>query len=206
MKGMSANNVPGTAAMIVTRDGESLEGNEIIPWAAMWQGMKKSGWGCHNGDGLITYYYVHPTYAKLPKKELLEMCTRGVDYFDSEVDVKRYAKSNLGWQGEVNSRLYNMPEREMVDGSKKCNRRQEIVERATQMNSVVGFFRQEKDNEKGQKTDSKEKEKVSKQVTKLFDGDHDDECYICYDGGGECNMQISSIIQAFEFSFFFFVF
>eukprot|EP00804_Cyclotella_cryptica_P030433 CCRYP_008514-RA/>CCRYP_008514-RA protein AED:0.01 eAED:0.01 QI:269/1/1/1/0.33/0.25/4/4624/419 len=180
---MSANNASGTVPMSVTRDGESLGEKEIIPWAAMWQRMRKLGWGWHNGDGLITYYYVHPSHAKLPKKELLEQCTRGVDYFDSEVDVKRYAKNNLGWHGEVNPRLYNMPEMEMVVGAKKCNRRQEAAERATQMNSVVVSVHQEKDDEKRQKNVSKETDQVSKRVKRLFEGEHDDECYICYDGG-----------------------
>ena len=99
-------------------------------WHDFFQSMKESGWTHCNGGGLVSYYWIHPLSAHLKKKELLEQKKKGEDYFDCEEDVKRYAKYNYGWLGEVDSPTNNMPGPDLIDGIKKSNRVSKVTRRS----------------------------------------------------------------------------
>jgi hypothetical protein len=62
--------------------------------------MQIKGWSYLPGDDLITWYYVHPSVAKMKKRDMLRQCTKDVHYFTTTPDLHRYAKKHLGWAGE----------------------------------------------------------------------------------------------------------
>jgi hypothetical protein len=103
-------------------------------WHDFFQGMKKDGWTHTTGDNLVSYYWVHPTHAHLSKRELLKQGELGRDYFASEEAVKRYAKREYGWQGEVESPVSNEQGRELVDRIKRSSR----VQKASKTSDSYG--------------------------------------------------------------------
>jgi hypothetical protein len=123
----------GTSGQIllyrVYEDDEVQESNVVgsqASWHVFWKEcMREIGWGYIAGDGLISFYYVHPAFAHLKKKELLNQCTAGEHYFTSEEAVQRYAKEAYGWQGsEVGVRLSTMPqEGPRVQDKAPCKRK-----------------------------------------------------------------------------------
>ncbi|KAL3789673.1 hypothetical protein HJC23_003874 [Cyclotella cryptica] len=148
-------------------DGESLSVATKTPrympiedktasWGVFWQDMKSKGWGYLNGDGLVSYYWVHPTCAHLKKKDLLKKCKQGEHYFTSEEAVKRYAKLHHGWEGEIDSPLSTMPDLEMVDRIKGHNRSSKVARRVRKSKSVIASMKKKRDKKgKGQLSASK---------------------------------------------------
>ena len=106
-------------------------------WHDFFQSMKESGWTHCNGDGLVSYYWIHPLSAHLKKKDLLAQKTCGEDYFVCEEAVKRYAKYNYGWLGEVDSPANNMPGPDLIDGIKKSTRTSKVVRRSVAPEKVA---------------------------------------------------------------------
>ena len=69
-------------------------------WDVFFKSMKKIGWATYKGNGLVSYYIVHPCSTHLTKKQLLTQKENGKDYFVSDEDVKKYAKDHYGWEGD----------------------------------------------------------------------------------------------------------
>lgn len=65
----------------------------------LWTQMRKAGWKYCTGSGLVSFYYMHPSVAKMKKGEMMRRCTEGVHYFTSIQGVHRYAHEHLGWKG-----------------------------------------------------------------------------------------------------------
>ena len=70
-----------------------------MPFDKLWSQMRKAGWTYCQGSGLVAWYYVHPSAAKMKKGEMMRRCTEGVHYFTSEKCIHRYALKHLGWKG-----------------------------------------------------------------------------------------------------------
>lgn len=98
------------------------ECDKDAPWAEFWGDMKRGGWTYTNGDALNAFYWVHPTHAHLKKKELLEIGTKGKDYFTSEEEVKYYAKKKYGWLGHADTPISTGLGAELVERVKRGNR------------------------------------------------------------------------------------
>jgi len=70
-----------------TVGGNSQNGNLATPvdaglmnWGDMWNRMSEQGWGWIDGDGLVDWYYVHPTFAGRSKSEIMKKGKEGNDY------------------------------------------------------------------------------------------------------------------------------
>ena len=77
--------------------------DESIDWSLFWKGMLCNGWTWQIGTGLVSYHYFHPRCKDRSKAEVLREGKKGDDYFESEEEVMRYAKKNLGYKGLVES-------------------------------------------------------------------------------------------------------
>ena len=67
-------------------------------WAEMYTQMLADGWSYMTGNGLVEWYYLHPTCKGMKKTELMRDKVEGRDYFTSEEKLKTYARLNLGWR------------------------------------------------------------------------------------------------------------
>jgi len=70
-----------------------------MPWKNLWSQMRAAGWAYCAGD-LVAWYWVHPSAAKMRKRDMIRDCIDGVHYFSSEKAIHQYAVANLGWKGE----------------------------------------------------------------------------------------------------------
>ena len=70
-------------------------------WQDIWKRMRNEGWKQVPGTELINYYYIHPSVAKMKKRDILRECIEGVHYFTSYASVLRYAQQHLGWAGTI---------------------------------------------------------------------------------------------------------
>ena len=70
-----------------------------MPWKNLWSQMRANGWVYCAGD-LVAWYWVHPSAAKMRKRDMIRDCIDGVHYFSSEKAIQQYAVANLGWKGE----------------------------------------------------------------------------------------------------------
>jgi hypothetical protein len=65
----------------VYEDDEEQESNVVgrqASWHIFWKEcLRETAWAYIAGDGLISFYYVHPAFLHLKKKELLKQCTAG---------------------------------------------------------------------------------------------------------------------------------
>lgn len=114
--------------------------NKTASWHDFFQAMKDRGWAYTMGSGLASFYWIHPTHAHLNKTELLKQGTLGKDYFDSEEDVKRYAKKVYGWQGDAESPLSNesaSSSKGMGDRVKRSSRVLKVAKRAVVAKPVI---------------------------------------------------------------------
>ncbi|KAL7553128.1 hypothetical protein ACHAWF_016382 [Thalassiosira exigua] len=94
-------------------------------WNGMWSDMKKSGWRHLIGDGLVAWYYIHPSAAKMKKRDIIRVCDEGVHYFTTEESVQQYAKEHLGWSG--GARKESPPESSDASASSGSKKRKENV-------------------------------------------------------------------------------
>jgi len=70
-----------------------------MPWKNLWSQMRAAGWVYCAGD-LVAWYWVHPSAAKMRKRDMIRDCKDGVHYFSSQKAIQQYAVANLGWKGE----------------------------------------------------------------------------------------------------------
>ena len=78
----------------------SLSESQIhLPWAELWKEMRSEGWRYTPGNSTVSYFYIHSRWAGVKKKEVL-LGKKGSDYFESEDEVRIFAKEHLGWKGE----------------------------------------------------------------------------------------------------------
>lgn len=72
-----------------------------MSWTEMAMQLTDEGVKYLSGSGLEPCWYVHPACAGMTKTELVSMCKEGEDYFTSEDSLKVYARSKLGWAGDI---------------------------------------------------------------------------------------------------------
>jgi len=70
-----------------------------MPWKNLWSQMRAAGWVYCAGD-LVAWYWVHPSAAKMRKRDMIRDCKDGVHYFSSQKAIQQYAVAHLGWKGE----------------------------------------------------------------------------------------------------------
>ncbi len=64
-------------------------------WKFVWEQMRKIGWDYTNGDLIHTHFYILPG-----RKKSKRSMKYGIDYLHSEDELKDYAKSHYGWEGD----------------------------------------------------------------------------------------------------------
>jgi len=69
------------------------------PWVTLWAHMHSRGWGYFAGNDPNTWYWVHPSAAKMKKADMLRRCMEGMQYFATKEDIQNYARKHLGWTG-----------------------------------------------------------------------------------------------------------
>jgi len=77
-----------------------------MSWKDLWSQMRGAGWVyCPGKRGRGNHQlWVHPSAAKMTKRDMIRDCTEGVHYFSSEKAIQQYAIANLGWKGEDGTR------------------------------------------------------------------------------------------------------
>jgi len=103
--------VQDPAQYVEKKDAYTLSKRQIhLPWSELFKEMKSGGWGHKAGNDFVDYYYIHPHCVGMKKSEVLKL-QKGIDYFESEDEVRLFAKEHLGWKGE---KLYSTPGESMI--------------------------------------------------------------------------------------------
>lgn len=74
-----------------------------MSWRDMRLQMTNDGMTYVTGNGLSSYFLVHPALVGIKKAQLISQYKEGEDYFASEESLVQYARDKLGWDGEFES-------------------------------------------------------------------------------------------------------